>query len=309
MHITQALLALTFALTTLAAPREVHRRSPHKGKAFSHRIKKISHSFPETSVPPNEIRLEFTPAKPQITVAVMGRNQTNSKPLVLNFKEGANFEYQMNSTIPLAPYQRVSLKVGKNVKNQALRCRILNFDNIPILVQPKKMEKMSPAQNAPIFNLFDPMDDSFGSGNWEWSYSSQRVMKVVCNPMIKEMGPEGKQVQVILTKKDGSNITSILDTLPEKDESLSMVDQIATLKDHFQLSPPDQGPFSSVGLKLGSLRIDINIRCQLVDTDGRVVMMQRGNASFLTFSDYGRGAWIFPEAKSKTLYPSAGATD
>ena len=195
-----------------------------------------------------------------------------------SFKEGDNGtrERTLGEWIR-EDFEFVKLEIGNKVKNKHIRCRLIDFSNTTVVVSQRKVPKI--------------VDDSFGVGNWEWDRHNYGIIKkIVCDPAIKAAGPKAKQFQIILSDSKGGNVTSVI----ERDE----------VYNHGSLQYEGQslkrpGPFTSVTLQVGVALREQDLRCQLIDGSGNVVVMRRGNTTLSTFSDYGRGAWTFAETKSK----------
>jgi len=266
--------ALALAVTTLVAATPL----PNNTTSFSN--KPASHQG-------ITLKLEYEPEREDKYF----EPGDEPKPFFAYPDKDGNLHQELNST---KPYMRATLTFGKNARNKNVRCQFFDSENQTVMVAPS-------SPNRDFFE--EPTDISIGAGKWIWSRKQSLVKKIICNPAIKKLGPESNQFQITLSNKEtGENVTTLMDLERDKERIHKTAKRAITFEPtgaKEEKSLGKQGPFSSVTLKVGIFREETDLRCMLKGEDGKVIMVQRDNGTFATFSDYGRGEWTFPATKGK----------
>lgn len=166
------------------------------------------------------------------------------------------------------PFTQISLKVGKDVVPQDLRCQAVDTNGTAIVV------------------LRDPNTDiSFSDADkGAWTFRAPtKVANVTCDPLLKKISPDD----------DRLNLRVILSNILTETTS-----QTALKAGIYQETTPvgSGGPFKTVELKLGTLVAKQTQRCQVLDSAGKPVTVKRAGKTDITFSDAGKGEWNFDAA-------------
>jgi hypothetical protein len=181
------------------------------------------------------------------------------------FTEGVADEKKPTGSF--GPYTNVTLTLGKDVVNKELRCKILDKD-----------------QKAIVLTRGPNVDVTFadgGKGDWAFRKGESEVSDVICDPLFTKIGPEGKEIRVILSNPAKSIKSETVFT-----DMAAMHRQMLAPKDN-------NGPFTTVELKVGEVIEKQDLRCQIVDSYGHAIIVKRGENVDVTFADGGKKEWTF----------------
>ncbi|KAF2683885.1 hypothetical protein K458DRAFT_43639 [Lentithecium fluviatile CBS 122367] len=187
-----------------------------------------------------------------------------------NFMADRRQEQPPNSS--RGPFKTVNIKVGKNVQNKAIRCKLLDNNGAPIK-----------AARGP--NNVDTTFADAGKGEWTFLQESE-VSSIICDPAFKKgdgtaAQPEGdKEIRVLL--QDQGTELGIPFTLREGSRD--------------ELVVGTSSEFSSIELTVPAAVKD-SLRCQLLDKAGMPITLKRNANVDTTFADGGAGPWQFETPK------------
>lgn len=172
---------------------------------------------------------------------------------------------QRDERIPAirGPFATVELKLGKDVANKAYRCQILDENHKPIVVIRGANTDITFADG--------------GNGPWTFRTPSL-VSRTICDPAFKKIEAGASEVRVIL-----QNLAT----------DLGSQTTFADVKTNIKSGPTgSNGPYTSVELKVGPLAKQ-DLRCQILDVQGKAITVKRGQNVDTTFADGGNGPWQF----------------
>ena len=161
------------------------------------------------------------------------------------------------------PYATVELGVPADVKQQDLRCQILDDKNAPIT--------LFRGQNV------DTTFADGGSGPWTFQDGHSLVSAITCDPAFKK---HELDTAIRVTLSDGNLATQ---TAFDK----------AGLEREQKTPVGSPGPYNSVNLSVGADVENQGLRCQIIDNNGKAIEVKRGENEDVTFADGGNGAWTF----------------
>ncbi|CAF9925915.1 MAG: hypothetical protein HETSPECPRED_006205 [Heterodermia speciosa] len=163
------------------------------------------------------------------------------------------------------PFQTVELVVGAGVQNQDYRCQILDDAGNPIVIQ----------RGANTDITFADGD----KGEWTFRHESS-VSQIICDPTFKKIGSDASEIRVVLSNQ------------ATETGSQTVFPDVSGGRQH---QPPvgTTGPFETVEIVVGALVEKQDIRCQLIDENGKPVVATRGANTDITFSDANKGEWTF----------------
>ncbi|KAK7934880.1 hypothetical protein PG985_000375 [Apiospora marii] len=160
----------------------------------------------------------------------------------------------------------------KNDKGQDLRCRIFDARGRPVTV----------TRGANVDTTFSD------AGKGEWTFRKTAVSKVQCSTAFVA-APKKRDVVEIEERANGPLRVT-----------LSGPSELATQtgigeKDH-KAPVGSKGPYNQVTLNVGAGRKEA--RCQLIDTQNKVITLVRGANVDVTFGDAGKGPWKTQNGKN-----------
>ncbi|KEF54027.1 uncharacterized protein A1O9_09822 [Exophiala aquamarina CBS 119918] len=163
------------------------------------------------------------------------------------------------------PFSTVALQLGNDVVQQDLRCKVVDDAGNDIVVVRG--------------NNTDVTFSDAAKGAWTLPDAAV-IGNVICDPEFEKITPEelaaGSTLRVVL-QSQALELGSQTELTPGwRDE---------------QYPIGSNGPFETVELRVGKFVAKKDYRCQILDTNGNAIMLQRGAASANTFSDQGKGEW------------------
>lgn len=162
------------------------------------------------------------------------------------------------------PFSTIELKVGKDVVNRdAYRCAIYDKDNKPI-----------------VATRGENVDVTFSdAGKGEWTFKKPSfVSSIICDPTFKKIGPEGKEIRVIL--QDQATETGSQTVFAENDKTP-------------KAPVGSSGPYQTIEIQVGAIVENQGYRCQALDKHNKPIVAVRGKNVDTTFSDADKGEWTF----------------
>jgi len=204
------------------------------------------------------------------SVVVTLSNQAIELGTTVSFTEGS-FQPKAPSGSD-GPFRTVLLSLGKDVKQQDLRCKILDDKSKPI-----------------ILTRGENIDITFGDGKkGEWTFKKEsKVSQVICDPTFKKIDP-------VAAKK----VTVILQNQATETGSQTEFTDMEVMHRAIKMPVGSTGPFETFELKVGALVDQQDLRCAALDKHGNAVEATRGKNTDITFSDAGKGAWTFHKAET-----------
>ncbi|KAF2209886.1 hypothetical protein CERZMDRAFT_86536 [Cercospora zeae-maydis SCOH1-5] len=174
------------------------------------------------------------------------------------------------------PFQTVSLKLDEYVKNQALRCKILDATQKPIVVVRGE-------------NIDTTFADG-GNGPWTFRDGAAIVTSIICDPeFVKGEAPPSSSPP----SPPADQIPSIRIQLSDGNLARQFPFQKGGLVREEQPSPDQSSPFNTVSLTLDAAVENQALRCQILDQRNQPITLQRGENIDITFADGGNGPWSF----------------
>lgn len=172
------------------------------------------------------------------------------------------------------PYDTVALEVGKDVKQQGLRCQVLDEHHSPIVV----------LRNGNRDTTFADGD----AGSWTFESGAQNVVAIICDPaFVKGVAPPTEQ----------PSINVRLSGLHELARNIAFLE--GGLVREVQAS-------ANLGINTFELTLDPEVtkqdlRCQVLDKAGHPITGKRGANVDITFADGGNGPWTFINKKGENI--------
>ncbi|KAJ4382480.1 hypothetical protein N0V86_002815 [Didymella sp. IMI 355093] len=171
------------------------------------------------------------------------------------------------------PYDTVLLTLGADVKQQDLRCQVLDEYNKPIIVNRKTNREIT-FSDAP-------------GGEWTFEAGAQNVVAIICDPAFKKGNPAAPEPPI--------NVR--IDGLDEFARNIAFV-QGGLL--------PETQPAGGENVNMFTLTLDPaiqdkDLRCQVLDNYGNPILGRRGPNVDVTFGDAGKGPWTFINKHNETI--------
>ncbi|KAK8046967.1 hypothetical protein PG996_015031 [Apiospora saccharicola] len=160
----------------------------------------------------------------------------------------------------------------KNDKGQDLRCRVFDARGRPITV----------TRGANVDTTFSD------AGKGEWTFKKTVVSKVQCSTAFVA-APKKRDVEMIEERANGP----LRVTLSGPSE---LATQTGIGEKDAKAPVGSRGPYNQVTLNVGSGRKEA--RCQLIDTQNKVITLVRGANVDVTFGDAGKGPWKAQNGKT-----------
>jgi hypothetical protein len=177
------------------------------------------------------------------------------------------------------PYDEVELNLGKDVRNEQLRCQILNENEEPIVI----------LRGA---NTDETFADG-GNGPWKFRTPSL-VSRVTCDRAFVKIDPADPRLQVSVLLQDQATETGITFGLS------------GVIRNSIELSEETTTAFQEVTLSITGDLVDPTLRCTLegvgIDSEvsipeSRNIIVVRGVNTEPTFGDGNGGAWTLQPAQ------------
>lgn len=165
------------------------------------------------------------------------------------------------------PFTQIALTVGKDVTPQDLRCQALDSNGKPIV-------ELRGANTDVSFS-------DAGKGAWTFRAPTS-VSSVTCDPAFTKIDPEDPRLNLrVVLSSDATETTG----------------QTQVKAGIYQETTPvgSGGPFETVELRVGEFVAKQDQRCQVLDAQGNPATVHRGGKTDITFSDAGKGAWMFDQ--------------
>jgi hypothetical protein len=167
--------------------------------------------------------------------------------------------------IATGPFDTFTLSVGADVDPQTLRCQAIDDSGNPL-----------------VATRGENVDVTFSDGGKdEWTFPETSIVsKVICDPAFQQADKSDNTVVVRLSGP-GELQTQTTFTGAER-----------------EAMPPigSSGPYDTIEIVVGSVVVDQDIRCKVLDNAGNQIVAVRNTNTDTTFSDAGKGAWKFFEA-------------
>lgn len=175
------------------------------------------------------------------------------------------------------PYDTVLLTLGADVKQQDLRCQVLDEYNDPIVVLRNGNREITFADG--------------NGGAWTFEAGAQNVVAIICDPAFKKGDPAAP------TPIAQPPINARIDGLSEFARNVAFVE--GGLAREIQ-------PAGGEDVNMFTLTVDPAIknqalRCSVLDNYGNAILGRRGANVDVTFGDGGNGPWTFINKQNQTI--------
>jgi len=161
------------------------------------------------------------------------------------------------------PFQKVELRLGKDVQRKDLRCKIIDDQGHDIVVLRGENVDITFADG--------------GKGAWTFRKES-KVSEIICDPYFRKIDKSNFETRVIL-----QNLSTELGSQTSLKEGPRV-----TAK-----PTGSTGPFQTVEISVGAWSEKQDLRCSVLDKAGKPITAKRGKNVDTTFSDADKGAWTF----------------
>ncbi|CAI6336650.1 unnamed protein product [Periconia digitata] len=177
------------------------------------------------------------------------------------------------------PYSQVSITVGPQASNKAIRCQLLDTAGTPIPAR----------RNGNLDTTFADGD----AGAWTFVTPDQLVSEIICDPSFKKAEP--------ITPPTVNTTAPPSSSSPSDEIRVLLSNQATETGISFRL--PNSGVREELEVKSTEMFKDVRIfspaavenslRCQILDKAGDAVTAKRGENVDTTFSDGGKEEWGF----------------
>jgi CTP:molybdopterin cytidylyltransferase MocA len=174
------------------------------------------------------------------------------------------------------PYNTVSLEVGKGVRQQGLRCQVRDEKDQPIVV----------LRNGNRDTTFADGD----AGEWTFEDGDKDVLAIICDPAFVKAAapPAANSTEPVSIRVQLSGLNELATQTAFDKSGLKR-----------EVKPANIGDIQTVELLLDAAAPKQDLRCQILDKDGKPITIKRGQNIDTTFADGDAGKW--------TLIDDAGA--
>jgi hypothetical protein len=179
------------------------------------------------------------------------------------------------------PFTTVQLSLDANVVQKDIRCQVLDDKKQPIVL----------VRGQSVDVTFSDAD----KGPWTFKAGSSKVSSIICDPAFKKAEPTtaSNTGNSTVDAINGSKDTDIRVTLTDGDLATQTAFGDAGLQREVQNPTGSSGPYNSVALSLGADVQNQDLRCQVLDKNGKPITVKRGESVDTTFSDAKKGPWSF----------------
>ncbi|OQN96954.1 hypothetical protein B0A48_16928 [Cryoendolithus antarcticus] len=192
-----------------------------------------------------------------------------------------NFRQTKKPTDSTGPFQTVALRLGEGVKNKALRCKTLDSRNNPIVVTRGE-------------NVDTTFADGGEAKEWVLRDGRQKGKTIICDPaFVKAAVPVAKSGEAL--------DLDIRVTLSDGNLATQTAFRATGLERERQNPVGSSGPHNSVTLSVDKDVKNQGLRFQVLDLQGDVIEVVRGENEDVTFADGGQPAWAFLEPASSKV--------
>lgn len=181
------------------------------------------------------------------------------------------------------PYDTVSLEVGKDVKQQGLRCQVRNERNEPVVVLRNGNRDMTFADG--------------NAGVWTFENGAQNIVAIICDPVFVKGGAAPATPNSAPTRT----------AQPPMNVRISGLNEFAANIDFIEggLVPETQRA-GGRDVNMFELTLDPAVknqalRCKVLDRAGHPIAGKRGANVDITFADGGNGPWTFINKKGEPI--------
>lgn len=190
------------------------------------------------------------------------------------------------------PYDTVALSLGAAVKQQNLRCQVLNEHNEPIVVLRNTSREITFADG--------------GLGAWTFESGAQNVVAIVCDPTFVKGGAAPAPSSSTIAYGSGEPtpsasfqppINARISGLSEFARNIGFV-QGGLVRETQRAGGEDVNMFE---LTLDPAVKKQDLRCQVLDKNGKPITGKRGPNIDTTFADGNNGPWTFINHKGEPI--------
>ncbi|KAF2623589.1 hypothetical protein BU25DRAFT_414328 [Macroventuria anomochaeta] len=179
------------------------------------------------------------------------------------------------------PYDTVALEVGKDVKQQGLRCQVRNEHNEPIVV----------LRNGNRDITFADGD----AGSWTFESGAQEVVAIICDPtFVKGVAPPAAPAPTPIAQPP---INVRISGLSEFARNIAFKEGGLVR----EIQPAGGADVNTFELTLDPAVKKQDLRCQVLDKAGYPIIGKRGANVDVTFADGGNGPWTFINKKGEHI--------
>lgn len=173
------------------------------------------------------------------------------------------------------PFDTVSLRLGKDVKQQDLRCQVRNEQNEPIVVLRNGNREITFADG--------------NAGAWTFESGAQNVVAIICDPTFVKGGAPPAAPSGTVTPIVQPPINVRISGLNEFARNVGFVEG-GLVRETQRAGGADVNTFE---LTLDPAVKNQALRCKVLDNAGNPITGRRGANVDITFADGGNGPWTF----------------
>ncbi|KAJ4994048.1 hypothetical protein SVAN01_00525 [Stagonosporopsis vannaccii] len=181
------------------------------------------------------------------------------------------------------PIDTVSLNLGKDVKQQDLRCQVRNEHNDPIVVLRNGNREITFADG--------------NAGAWTFESGAQKVVAVICDPTFVKGSAAPATPTPAPAPTTQPPINARISGLSEFARNIAFVEG-GIIRETQRAGGEDVNMFE---LTLDPAVKNQALRCKVLDTAGHPITAKRGANVDITFADGGNGPWTFINNKGEPI--------
>ena len=186
------------------------------------------------------------------------------------------------------PYDTVLLTLGADVKQQTLRCQVLDNYNEPIVVLRNGSREITFADG--------------NAGEWTFETGAQDVVAIICDPSFKKGDPAAPPATTP-TPIAQPPINARIDGLDESARNVAFIEGGLVR----EIQPAGGEDVNMFTLTLDPAVQNQALRCSVLDNYGNAILGRRGPNVDVTFGDGGNGPWTFINKHNQTINVDTGA--
>lgn len=181
------------------------------------------------------------------------------------------------------PFDTVSLEVGKDAKQQDLRCQVRDEQNNPIVVLRNGNREITFADGD--------------AGDWTFEAGAQNVIAIICDPAFVKGNAPPATPSAAPTPIAQPPINVRISGLSEFARNIAFVEG-GLIRETQRAGGEDVNMFE---LTLDPAVKNQALRCKVLDKAGNPIAGKRGANVDITFADGGNGPWTFINKKDEPI--------
>jgi len=233
------------------------------------------------------------PARRQVSTQVIDDSiRVGLSGIRADIASGTNFDENLlaqtkRPTGSRGPYDTVTLDLGEDIQNPALRCQVLDRQGQPIVV----------VRGANVDITFA----DGGAGPWTFRDGEALVSSITCDPRFKK-GVAPPAVAAVIqpeARTVAAQDTAVRVQLSDGNLARQTAFNQAGLVKESKASPDSSSPFNEVSLRLGADVTNQELRCQILDASNKPITLKRGQNIDTTFAKGDK--WTFESPKASQV--------